>query len=47
MKQLGDVLWQIDGHHEKLAAQQCAVPSTFSQLMGFNVPEITSRNDRI
>ena len=37
--QLGDILWQLDGHHEKLAAQQCAVPTMFSEFQGYNTPE--------
>ena len=37
--QLGEILWRLDGHHEKLAAQQCAIPSTFLQFQGYNVPE--------
>ena len=37
--QLCDILWQLDGHHEKLVAQQCAVPRRFSQFQGYNVPE--------
>ena len=37
--QLVDVLWQVDGHHPKLAAQQCEVPSLFSVFSGYNTPE--------
>lgn len=33
------VLWQLDGHHAKLAAQQCAVPSILSEFQGYNTPE--------
>lgn len=39
MIQLGDILWRLDGHHEKLAAKQCAVPSTFLQFQGYNIPK--------
>lgn len=37
--QLGDILWQLDGHHPKLAAQQCAVPAYFDEFKGYNTPE--------
>ena len=37
--QLGDILWQLDGHHPKLAAQQCAVPLYFAEFKGYNTPE--------
>ena len=37
--QLGDILWRLDGHHDKLAAQQCAVPSIFFGFQEYNVPE--------
>ena len=28
--QLVDILWQLDGHHERLAAQSCSIPDLFS-----------------
>lgn len=38
-----DTTWQysvgLDGHHYKLAAQQCAVPSIFVEFQQYNVPE--------
>lgn len=37
--QLGEILWRLDGHHKKLTAQQCVVPSTFLQFQRYNVPE--------
>ena len=41
--QLGDIFWQLDGHHSKLAAQQCAVPSCFDEFEGYNCPESYKR----
>ena len=37
--QLGDILWQLDGHPTKLAAQQCAIPRMLSEFEGYNIPE--------
>jgi len=37
--QLVDILWQLDGHHEKLAAQSCPIPDLFSTYQNYNVPE--------
>lgn len=37
--QLADILWQMDGHHEKLAAQTCPIPEFFSKFQKYNVPE--------
>ena len=34
-----DVLWQLDGHHEKLAAQSRAIPEIFAQFHNYNDPE--------
>ena len=36
--QLGDILWRLDGHHGKLAAQQCTIPSVL-HFEGYNIPE--------
>ena len=41
--QLGDILWQLDGHHDKLGAQQCAVPHVLSIFVGYNEPESYKR----
>ena len=41
--QLVDILWQLDGHHEKLAAQSCAVPDIFASFQNYNVPESYKR----
>ena len=30
--QLVDILWQLDGHHDKLAAQSCPIPDLFSSI---------------
>ena len=38
--QLTDILWQLDGHHEKLSAQACPIPSKFQK---YNVPESYKR----
>jgi len=35
--QLEDILWQLDGHHEKLAAQSCAIPEMFSRFQNYNI----------
>ena len=37
--QLTDILWQQDGHHEKLSAQACPIPEFFSKFQKYNVPE--------
>ena len=37
--QLVEILWQLDGHHEKLAAQSCAIPDIFASFQNYNVPE--------
>jgi len=37
--QLVHILWQLDGHHEKLAAQSCPIPDLFSTYQNYNVPE--------
>ena len=43
VSQLVDVLWQLDGHHEKLAAQSCAIPEIFAQFQNYNDPESYKR----
>ena len=34
--QLVHILWQLDGHHEKLAAQSCPIPDLFSTYQNYS-----------
>lgn len=41
--QLTDILWQLDGHHDKLTEQTCPIPDFFSKFQKYNLPESYKR----
>ena len=41
--QLTDILWHLDGHHDKLTGQTCSIPDFFSKFQKYNLPESYKR----
>ena len=41
--QLTDILWRLDGHHDKLTGQTCSIPDFFSKFQKYNLPESYKR----
>ena len=42
--QLTDILWQLDGHHEKLSTQACPIPEYFQSFKNIMCQRATSMN---
>ena len=40
LKNLRDVLWYIDGHHDTIAAKVHPVPQVFAKFNGYNCPQV-------
>jgi len=46
MKALTDLLWYIDGQHERFNHQSCPIPKLFQDFQGFNCPELHGHRKR-
>jgi len=45
--QLSDIIWQLDGHHEKFAMQTCPVPEFFQCFKNTICLRATNEEDQI
>ncbi len=47
IKDLCNVLWYIDGHHDVFSSRSCAIPQYFSLVfVGFNMPHLSKHRKR-
>jgi hypothetical protein len=46
LKNLRDVLWYIDGHHDTIAAKVHPVPQVFAKFNGYNCPQAHKHRKR-
>lgn len=43
---LRDVLWHVDGHHNRLTERAISIPPMFQRFVGYNVPELSKHRKR-
>lgn len=46
VKTLTDVLWYVDGHHNKFCERSCDLPSLFGEFASYNKPEMAKHRKR-
>ena len=46
VQDLTNILWYIDGYHERLMERGCRIPPLFAEFVGYNVPQLLKHRKR-